>query len=395
MKLKLVAVIVLVVVGGGAVAAALGLIPGNAAAGTVYLTAAASVADVTDDVVATGSIASTGTWSLSFGAAASRAIAAMGSGSGATTWPVLAVDTAVGVTVKQGDVLATAGTAALEVEIATATNELRIADIQLAIAKETREDASGTDEVRQANINLYSATNRHASSLAIRNDLRAQLAFATLVAPVDGVVTAVNIVEGADAPSGVAMTIAEATLKVTTQVVESDLASIALGQAATVTVGAVGAEAIGIVVAIAPVAGTTASGSVATFDVTVALSDAPAGVRIGMSADVSITIAAATDVLTVPSAALAGSIGNYRVRVLAATGEPETRTVTVGLVTEGAAEITDGLTAGELVITGTLADALGTTNGNGDGALGGGGAFPGGGGGFPGGGGAFPRGGGQ
>ena len=58
---------------------------------------------------------------------------------------------------------------------------------------------------------------------------------------------------------------------------------------------------------------------------TVALTNAPATVRSGMSADVTITIDSATSVLTVPAAALRGTTGDYSVLVLGATGTPQPR----------------------------------------------------------------------
>jgi macrolide-specific efflux system membrane fusion protein len=81
----------------------------------------------------------------------------------------------------------------------------------------------------------------------------------------------------------------------------------------------------------------------------------------GMTADVTITTASAANVLTVPSEALAGTAGNYTVRILGANGQPEARQVTVGLVTSTLAEIKTGLTAGETVITGTTAARNATT----------------------------------
>ena len=57
-----------------------------------------------------------------------------------------------------------------------------------------------------------------------------------------------------------------------------------------------------------------------TYPVVVTIADAPATLRSGMSADVTITIASATNVLTVPAAALRGSDGDYSVLVLGADG---------------------------------------------------------------------------
>ncbi len=68
MKLKLVALVVLVAVGVGALAVTFGGLGANAAASTEYLTATATVGDVTDDVAATGTLAATESYGLLFGA---------------------------------------------------------------------------------------------------------------------------------------------------------------------------------------------------------------------------------------------------------------------------------------------------------------------------------------
>jgi macrolide-specific efflux system membrane fusion protein len=92
-----------------------------------------------------------------------------------------------------------------------------------------------------------------------------------------------------------------------------------------------------------------------------------------MSADISIVAASASNVLSIPSRALAGNAGAYTVRVVAADGSVATRTVEVGLVTSSLAEIKSGLQAGELVVTGTSSTQNQATT------TVGGGAFPGGG----------------
>jgi multidrug efflux pump subunit AcrA (membrane-fusion protein) len=95
-----------------------------------------------------------------------------------------------------------------------------------------------------------------------------------------------------------------------------------------------------------------------------------------MTADITITTASANGVLAVPAAAIRGTIGNYSVLVLSATGTPEARPVTVGLMTSALVEIQSGLTAGETVITGTSSTQRTTT---GAGTGGGGFVVPGGG----------------
>ena len=98
-----------------------------------------------------------------------------------------------------------------------------------------------------------------------------------------------------------------------------------------------------------------------SYPVVVTLTDPPATLRSGMSADVTITIASATNVLTVPAEALRGTDGDYRVLILDADGQPQAQAVEVGLVTNTAAEIKSGLAEGQEVVTGTSSASSGTT----------------------------------
>jgi multidrug efflux pump subunit AcrA (membrane-fusion protein) len=191
--------------------------------------------------------------------------------------------------------------------------------------------------------------------------------------PIDGVVTEVNVVKGFDAPGGAAIVVASKAITITTDVVESDLADIEVGQEASVTIDAIGTTVDGTVTAISPTAGDSSSGVVA-YPVTVALQETPANARPGMSADIAITIASATDVVTVPSAALQGAKDDYAVMTLGADGNPQRVPVQVGLLTNATAEITSGIEAGTPVVIGTTADLIGTTNNGGFS----GGAIPGG-----------------
>jgi multidrug efflux pump subunit AcrA (membrane-fusion protein) len=205
-------------------------------------------------------------------------------------------------------------------------------------------------------------------------DAQDAVAAATLTAPIDGTVVAVNLVVGTTAPSGDSIQIMGPDMQVTTQFAESDLPSLALGQQATVTVSATGDELTGTLTAIDPVASTSAGSSVVSYPVTIALTSVPATVLSGMSAEVAVTVAAAPNVLAIAATALNGSAGNYSVQVIDGSGAPITRQVQVGLVTSSLAEIKSGLSEGDEVIIGTTSS---TTSGNG---FPGGGVFPGGGG---------------
>jgi macrolide-specific efflux system membrane fusion protein len=164
------------------------------------------------------------------------------------------------------------------------------------------------------------------------------------------------------------------SLQITTDVVESDIAAIKVDQEADVTVAAIDASLTGKVLSIDPVGSDSGSSGVVSFAVVVQLDSPPAELRPGMSADISIVAASATDVLAIPSRALSGSAGAYTVRVVAPDGTVSVRSVEVGLVTSSLAEIKSGLQEGEQVVTGT-SSTQNSTNAAGTG----GGAFPGGG----------------
>jgi macrolide-specific efflux system membrane fusion protein len=384
MKLKLAAVVVLGAIGAGAVFYAVGGVGANAATTTEFLTAQATIGDVTDEIAATGTIESAARTGVSFGVDAWLIDDDANPPTSTVTYPVTEVLVEVGDTVAEGDALATADTAELERELARAKNELLSAEVTMRAADDELDDASTTAAKRQAKISRYNAINGVDQAEQAVDDIKAQIKDASLTAPIAGLVTEVSISAGADAPAGAAVVIDSATFEVTTDVVESDLVDVKIGQAAEITISAVDAELTGTVTAVAPVAGADSGSGVVSFPVTVTLEAAPAAVRSGMSADVTITIASATDVLTIPSAALDGSEGNHSVRTLGADGTPVRTPVEVGLVTNTLAEITSGLAEGTAVVTGTASDLAGSITG--------GGAIPGGGGGIVNGG-AIPGGG--
>jgi macrolide-specific efflux system membrane fusion protein len=384
MKRKLAAVAVLGAIGVGALIYSLSGGAASTASTVQFLTSSATVGDVTDDVAASGTLAAAERYGLVFGADPYLLGATDTAPSSTTTWPVLEVLVGVGDTVQAGDVLATADTTELEADLAVATAELRTANLNLDIAEESLEDAQDDDDSdreRQAQISLYGAQNQAAQAREQRTAIQRAIKAATITAPIDGFVTELAIQAGFDAPAGAAIVVDAPTFQISTDVVESDIADIRIGQAATVSIAAIAAEASGTVTAIAPVASEASGSGVVSFVVTVTLADASAGVRSGMTADVTITIATAEDVLTVPASALQGTADDYAVLVVGTDGLPVRQAVEVGLVTASLAEITGGLTEGTAVVTGTATDLA-----NGGATIPGGGTFVGGPGAIPGGG---------
>jgi len=169
---------------------------------------------------------------------------------------------------------------------------------------------------------------------------------------------------------------------VTADFAESDVTKISTGQKAAVTITATGDQVAGTVTTVEPVASSSGSSSVVSYSVTVALDNPPAKALSGMSAQVAVTINEADNVVAVPAIALVGTSGNYAVRVMGSDGSVTVVPIQVGLVTSSLAEVQSGVTAGDVVVTGTTS-TLNSTTGTGTGfpgaGLNGGGAFPGGG----------------
>jgi RND family efflux transporter MFP subunit len=383
MKLKLLALVVLLAVGAGAVFIAMGGIASANGDQARYLTTTVTRGSVSQDVTSTGSVATSAAYSLAFGSTPQPVTSSSSSSSsgGSSTWHVDSVAVKVGDAVKRGQVLAKAGTADLQAQLDQATATWQSARIQLVIAQDQRAAATTTSAIRQTRMGVYNAKRALSQAAQSRTDLAAQIKAATLTAPIDGVVSTVNIVAGLDAPSGTAIVVSSRTYDVTASVVESDLNSVKVGQKVAITVSAVNASLTGTVASIALAPSTTSgSSSVVSYPVTVSIDGTNASLRAGMSANVSITVAQATNVLVVPTSALSGSNGNYTARVLAANNSVSAVPVEVGLVTTSGAEITSGLAEGQTVVTGTVSSETttpATTNNRGGGF--GGGGFGGGG----------------
>ncbi len=290
--------------------------------------------------------------------------------------------------------------------IASAQQSLRAAQVQAAISKSnaSAQVKSGQQSVTAAQ-HAYTTKVGAATDAVIAADrvavataesavetAQATVDAAQIATPVDGTVVAVNIVVGALAPSGYAIEVQDATLQATASFTETDIDSIQVGQAAVVTMTALKTNADATVSSIAVQPTSTSTGGVVTYGVTVALTNPPASVRVGMSAQVSVITAQASNVLYVPISALRGRAGSYTVQVLDTSGQVQTVAVTIGLVTSTTAEVQSGLSEGDQVVTGSTATRTGTTTTGGGAGLGipglGGGGFGGAGGGGRGGGGS-------
>ncbi|NJM08196.1 efflux RND transporter periplasmic adaptor subunit [Candidatus Gracilibacteria bacterium] len=174
---------------------------------------------------------------------------------------------------------------------------------------------------------------------------------ATLLAPFAGVVTTVDIVPGSfvTSGSGIITIINRDPLHVDLRLNENDVAQVTLGQKVVLGIDALRDwQNEGTVSYISPV-GTDANG-VVTFDVTVDFPDDDARVKVGMSANVDITVSERSAVLLVPNTALLPNGSQQIVQRRAIDGTIGTVVVETGLTDGIHTEIISGLNEGDEIV---------------------------------------------
>ncbi len=240
--------------------------------------------------------------------------------------------------------------------------EIDSAKAQLASAKEKLADLQNgptAEEIAVSEQNVRSA--ELAVQLAEANLAEAKDALerCTLVAPFDGVITAVNAQVGDTVSANNAIL----TMADLSQVVldvyldETDWAMVNVGHEVEVTFDAIPDQVFkGKVVRVSPqlvtVSGVKSVYAQAVLDA--ASFAKPQRLPVGLSATVDVIGGRATNVLLVPVEALREiGTGEYAVFVVE-NGQPKLRPVEVGLMDATYAEITSGLQEGELVSTGLV-----------------------------------------
>jgi HlyD family secretion protein len=186
--------------------------------------------------------------------------------------------------------------------------------------------------------------------------VQAELDRATLVAPFEGVVTAVNVQAGQIAPATVpAMTLVNLSeLQIVVDVDEVDVARLAEGQEVTIRVDALPDETIsGYVKRIAPAASQV--GGVIVYEVSIVLGDTDLPLRVGMSATASIVIERLQDVLLVPNWAIRIDRDTGRTFVnLVREATVEENEVEIGVRGEDVSQVLSGLQEGDVVVAGDV-----------------------------------------
>jgi macrolide-specific efflux system membrane fusion protein len=341
-----------------------------------YITAPAAVADIEQTVLASGTLQPF--LLVDVGAQVSG--------------QVKALKVALGDKVAKGQVIANIDPATQQNALLTAqatleqqkaqrlSQEAIVAQDKLALARQSTTfaaEASSRQDLETAQTQLKSAQASLAATNALIkqatvavNNAGVNLGYTQIVAPIDGVVVAIQTKQGQtvnavqSAPTIVKLANL-ATMTVKAQISEADVVRVRPGQPVYFTIlGEPDRRFYATLRAIEPAPDSITSATTATaspsstaavyynglFDVA-----NPDGVlRTSMTAQVYIVLASARQVLTVPSAALtpAGQ-GRYTVRILTdPKKKPEVRAVTVGINNNVSAQILSGLKAGDKVIVG-------------------------------------------
>ncbi len=290
----------------------------------------------------------------------------------AVSGTVTSVDVEVGQTVTAGQTLATVDTLQLDADLLSAK-------ASLATAKATLENAEDDDDgstAADAQIASYTAQVTLAQTKV--DTASEAVAAATLVSPVDGLVTTASLEVGdvvsagssastqgstgtTGTSSGQFVVIGTDSWVVSATVGESDISLISVDDQVSITVDGATTPIFGTVSEIGLIS--TTSGGVASFPVTVAVTGQQSGLHDGVSAELSIVYERRTDVLTVPSAAIRTVDGQSVVSQTDADGAEVSTPVTVGETSGSSTEILSGLAEGDevLVTVVTRTGSTGTT----------------------------------
>ncbi|GAA0961763.1 macrolide transporter [Virgisporangium aurantiacum] len=201
----------------------------------------------------------------------------------------------------------------------------------------TTQRTQGTDALMSAQQRLNNA------KLALRQ-AQAKLAGTVITAPVAGRVLSISGAVGSQAQSGVVTLAGTADVAVKAQFTEAEVAALAAGQTATITLpDRDDAELAGKVTQIDPAG--TVSNRLVRYAAVITFDQAPDALLYGQSANVVVTTESADGVLYVPSIAVVD--GTVTVKV---NGRTEKRTVEVGLRGDVSTEIRSGLNEGDEVL---------------------------------------------
>jgi membrane fusion protein, multidrug efflux system len=254
------------------------------------------------------------------------------------------------VRVQEGDVVRR-GAVLARMDSREITAQLAAAQAQFEVTKAAYERAEQLRERRVITLPEYERERTaYAAAMAQVEQLRTRLGYATVTAPVDGVITEKRV-ESGDVVGNQArlFTVAEVSeLVVRVGVSELDVVELSPGDRAAISLDAFpGRELQGRIRRIFP-AGDPTTRLVpveVVFDAASARTARP-----GFLARVTFDLATSENVLLLPVAAVLGAQGAQSVFLVNEEGAAVRRTVTTGLTSQGRIEIVGGLEEGEEVV---------------------------------------------
>ena len=241
------------------------------------------------------------------------------------------------------------------------------------VSKEALENVAADVDVLNAELAALDAQKTAAEVTVAQAEIA--LDRATVTAPIDGTVVAIVVEEGQtvsaaqNAPTIVKLANLDVMI-IKAEISEADVVRVAAGQSASFTIlGDPAARFDAVVREVEPAPqqlaqnDTIAADEAIYYNGLLEVANPDRKLRIGMTAQVSIVLQAARDVLTIPAAALrGGGQGTPEVQVLTPNGV-QTRAITVGLNDKVNVQVTGGLTEGEEVIIGTGEASASTAGG--------------------------------
>lgn len=293
----------------------------------VVETAAVTTGDIAREVTVTGTVAPI------------RVVAVNSQASGA----LLAVLAEEGTTVRAGQVLARVDAGETGAQLRNAEAQFTVAQAALQRAEQLRERQVITLPEYERDRSAYDAARAQLDAL------RTRAGYATVRAPVSGVVTRKEVEAGhVVAPQTRLFEIADlSTMVVPVQVSELDVVRLKEGDPARVTLDAYPGQSFpGRIRRIFP----AADPATRLVPVEIALAgEAARAVRPGFLARVSLALGTSSGVRLVPASAVVGAAGAQAAYVVR-DGTVERRPVQTGLNSQGQVEITGGLEPGEAVV---------------------------------------------
>lgn len=267
----------------------------------------------------------------------------------------------------------------LQAQIAAKRAAIRLAELSLTrqqtlnskalSSDETRETAEATLDVAKAELDGLQA--QLAEAQVTLTSSQTELARTRISAPISGTVVAIVSEEGttlnANTSSPTIVKLAELDrMVVKAEISEADVVAVKPGQAAQFTLNSALTKPFEATLrALEPAPASIKTSDTIDTDEAIyynALLDVanPEGIlRIGMSAEVTITLEARKNVLTVPVTTIPRvSGGKARVEVHdPATGAVSERQIGIGMITDTLAEVTSGLSEGERVVLPSISAA--------------------------------------